>query len=118
VVQVSPAIVSVGAVAQLGGVRWLVDALGVEGVSAAAIGLVGVALYVHRAAAVGSTAVGVASTGATTAKVTAGLLAVLVGLGVLSVNYGQGAEVVSTAWTWISDVGGAWIGRLIGTVTA
>ncbi|MEA1931190.1 MAG: hypothetical protein U9O06_06550 [Euryarchaeota archaeon] len=114
----SPAGVSAGLVAQLGGVQWLVDALGVEGVSAAALALVGVALYVHRAAAVGSTAVGVASTGATTAKVTAGLLAVLVGLGVLSVNYGRGAEVVSTAWTWIGNQGASWIGRLIGTVAA
>ena len=105
---------STHAVAQLSVARWLVDALGIEGVSMAALTLVGIALYVHRVAAVGSTAVGVASTGATTAKATAGLLAVLVGLGVLSINYGRGAEVVSGAFRWLSTEGASMVGRLIG----
>ena len=109
----SPAGVSAGLVAQLGGVRWLVDALGVGGVSAAALALVGVALYVHRAAAVGSTAVGVASTGATTAKITAGLLALLVGLGVFRLNYGRASELGSMAVAWISNEGVALLGRLL-----
>jgi hypothetical protein len=113
---VSPAGVSAGLVAQLGGVRWLVDALGVGGVSAGALMLVGVALYVHRAAAVGSTAVGVASTGALTAKVTAALLAVLVGLGIFTVNYERATEVGSSAWTWLSTEGSALIGRLLSLV--
>ncbi|QCJ47253.1 hypothetical protein [Haloprofundus sp. MHR1] len=92
----------------------LIDAVGLEGVSTAAIVLFGVALYVHRASSVAGTAVGAASTGARTAQTTALLLAALVGLGVFSVNIGRAGELASTAMEWARTEGAELLAQFLG----
>lgn len=100
------------AIGQFAGVRWLVDVLGL-GVSASAVLLIGVALYLHRAASVAGTATGAASTGATTLKLTALILAGFVGLGIFSIDWSRAGEVSHQATTWATEVVPRLIGRVI-----
>lgn len=99
------------AIAQVSGSRWLVNTLGLEGISAAALVLLGMAMYLHRAAAVASTATTAASTGALTAKLTAAILGLLVAVGVFEWDRRQTVSIserlqtaVTEAWPVLEEI--------------
>lgn len=91
------------AIVLFGGAQWLVDAVGIEGVSAGALLFLGFALYLHRVSAVAGAATTAASTTALTAKVTAAVLALLVGVGIFEWDRRQTVSVVERIQRFVTD---------------
>ena len=91
-------------------VREFLQAVGLEGISAIGlVALLSVALYTHRAAAVGGTVVGTAATVGHDIKVVSVTLAILLVLGVIAVNPARAMELFHSAGAWV----GQEIGRLV-----
>lgn len=91
-------------------VRELLNTVGLGGVSATGLMvLILIALYSHRATAVGGTLVGTAGLVAHDIKMISLTLAVLLVLGVIAVNPARAMELIHSAGAWVSQE----IGRLV-----